>query len=217
MSLLGSFFMVANASAADVMADVSGGSTGLGVHASIPMEQNINIRFGINYMKLTTVMSDTDGDTNVNVTLSTFDALMDWFPLEGGFHISGGLAYNGNKIDTTTILNGLTYKGISYTPIYGKLGQVDGNFKPGNVISPYIGIGWESGRTNTTGWGFTSDLGLLYQGKPHITLDSNGCTADPATCNLVAKGVADEEARLNDEYAGKTIYPVVRVGASYRF
>lgn len=217
MSLFGSFFVTVQIYAADIVPEVSVGTTGLGVHASIPLEKDLHVRFGMNYMQLSTVMKDTDGDTNVNVTLNTIDALVDWFPLQGGFHISGGLVYNGNRIDTTTTLNGLTFKGITYTPFYGKLGEVDGSFKVGNIISPYIGIGWGNAGSQTAGWGFTSDLGLLYQGKPQVTLRNRSCTADPATCALIAKGVADEEARLNDEYAGKTIYPVARAGASYRF
>lgn len=219
MSLVSSFFVAGSVYAADVVGDVSAGTTGLGLHASIPFDTDINLRFGVNQMKLSTVMKDADGDTNVNITLNTLDALLDWFPLESSFHVTGGLVYNGNNIDTVTQLNGLTYKGATYTPNAGsgKLGQVDGSFKVGNIISPYIGIGWGNVLAQTAGWGFASDVGLLFHGKPQISLRSTGCTADPATCTLVAKGVADEEAKLNDEYASKIIYPVARIGVSYKF
>ena len=215
MCVISSLLIAGNSNAGD--ADVSAGSTGLGLHASIPFDTDINLRFGVNYMKLSTIMKDTDADTNVNITLNTLDALVDWFPLKSGFHVTGGLVYNGNKIDTVTQLNGVTYKGSTFSPLSGKLGQVDGNFKVGNIISPYIGIGWGSVRARTTGWGFTSDIGLLFHGKPQVTLKSTGCTADTATCTLVAIKVADEEVRLNDEYSSKIVYPVARVGLSYKF
>jgi len=217
MCVISSLLIAGNSNASDAVADVSAGSTGLGLHASIPFDTDINLRFGVNYMKLSTIMKDTDGDTNVNITLNTLDALVDWFPLESGFHVTGGLVYNGNKIDTVTQLNGVTYKGNTFTPLFGKMGQVDGNFKVGNIISPYIGIGWGNVLAQTTGWGFTSDIGLLFHGKPQVTLKSTGCTADPVTCTVVAIKVADEEARLNDEYSSKIVYPVARVGLSYKF
>jgi len=207
---------VANAA---VTGDASMGTTGLGLHANILLESDVNARVGVNYMKLSTVMQDTDGDTNIEATLNTLDALLDWFPQNNSFHLTGGLVYNQNKLDTVTKLNGVTYKGttiISSLPFGASLGQVNGQFNVGNIISPYIGVGWGNVLTHTSGWGITSDIGLLFHGKPQITLTSNGCSVGPACVALVAK-VADEEARLNDEYASKIVYPVARIGASYKF
>jgi hypothetical protein len=215
--LLSCLLLVRGANAGDLAGDASIGTTGLGLHASILLETDINARLGVNYMKLSTIMQDTDGDTNVDTALNTLDALLDWFPHKNAFHLTGGLVYNGNKIDTVTRLNGVTYKGTTFSlPLGTSLGEVDGKFNVGNIISPYIGIGWGNVLTHTSGWGITSDIGLLFHGKPQITLSSNGCTAGPACVALVAK-VANEETRLNDEYAGKIVYPVARIGASYKF
>jgi len=215
--LLSYLLLVRVANAGDLAGDAGIGTTGLGLHASILLETDINARLGVNYMKLSTIMQDTDGDTHVDTTLNTLDALLDWFPHKNSFHLTGGLVYNGNKIDTVTKLSGVTYKGTTFSlPLGTSLGEVDGKFNVGNIISPYIGIGWGNVLTHTSGWGITSDIGLLFHGKPQITLSSNGCTAGPACVALVAK-VANEEARLNDEYAGKIVYPVARIGASYKF
>ena len=100
---------------------------------------------------------------------------------------------------------------------FGGLGQVDGNFKVGNVISPYIGIGWGNELKQKAGWGFTSDIGLLFHGKPQITLKNTGCAAGPFICDQVASKVAEEEVKINDEYSSKIVYPVARIGASYKF
>ena len=199
-----------------IAGDASLGTTGLGLHANLYLDSNINARVGVNYMKLSTIMHDQDGDTNIEVSLNTLDALLDWFPQQNSFHLTGGLVYNANQIDTVTKLNGASYKGTIYSLPFGTLGDVDGKFNVGNVISPYLGIGWGNVLTHTAGWGLTSDIGLLFHGKPKITLSSNGCTAGPACVALVAK-VAEEEDRLNSEYAGKIVYPVARIGASYKF
>ena len=217
IGLLGHFVVAGSVYATDVVGDASVGSTGLGLHASIPFNKDINVRLGVNYMKLSTIMKDPDGDTDVNVTLNTFDGLLDWFPLESTFHVTGGLVYNGNKIDTVTKLNGVTFEGSTFAALPGQLGQVNGNFKVGNIISPYIGIGWGNVLKQKAGWGFTSDVGLLFHGKPQISLNNTGCTAGPVICAEVAKKVAEEEVKLNDEYARKIVYPVARVGVSYKF
>ncbi len=210
-------FVIPAVHADNLAGDASLGTTGIGLHANIYLDSDINARVGVNYMKLSTILHDQDGDTNVETTLNTLDALFDWFPQQDSFHLTGGLVYNANKIDTVTKLNGVTYKGTTYPlPSGTSLGEVDGKFNVGNLISPYLGIGWGNVLTHTTGWGLTSDIGLLFHGKPQVTLNSNGCTAGPACIAVVAK-VADEEARLNSEYAGKIVYPVARIGASYKF
>ena len=217
MGLISSLFVVSGAHASGEAVNASVGSTGLGLHASIPLKKDINVRLGVNYMKLSTVMKDPDGDTDVDVTLNTFDALLDWFPQQSSFRVTGGLVYNGNKIDTVTKLTGVTFEGSTFSAQPGQLGQVDGNIKGGNVISPYIGIGWGNALKQTPGWGFTSDIGLLFHGKPQITLNNTGCTAGPVICAAVASKVAEEQVKLNDQYSSKIVYPVARIGASYKF
>jgi hypothetical protein len=202
--------------AADFGAALSVGSAGLGLHASVPL-QEVNIRFGVNYFKGSTVLKDPNGDTSIDITLNTFEALLDWFPTGSEFHLTGGLAYNGNKLDTITKINGVTYEGTVFNPSFGSLGQVDGRFNVGNTLSPYIGIGWGNELKQNVGWHFSSELGLLFHGKPKISLQSSACTADFITCSLVAQKVADEEVKVNEEYANKIVYPVARVGVSYLF
>ena len=218
MGLISSLFVVAGAHAEGVAVNASVGSTGLGLHASLPLKTNINLRLGVNYMKLSTVMKDPDGDTNVDVTLNTFDALLDWFPQESTFRVTGGLVYNGNKIDTVTKLQGATFNGTTFNIIGGgSLGQVDGNIKGSNVINPYIGIGWGNAVTQPAGWGFTSDIGLLFHGTPQATLINTGCTAGPFICGQVASKVKEEEDKLNAKLSNMIAFPVVRIGASYKF
>jgi hypothetical protein len=66
--LLICLLLVRGANAGDLAGDAGIGTTGLGLHASILLETDINARLGVNYMKLSTIMQDTDGDTNVDTT-----------------------------------------------------------------------------------------------------------------------------------------------------
>ena len=115
-ALLSCVVLTGNARAAEVVADASAGSTGLGLHASIQLTRDINFRLGGNYLKPSSIKTNIDGDTNVDVTLRTFDALLDWYPQDNSFHLSAGLVYNGNKISTQTRLSGSTYKGTLFAP-----------------------------------------------------------------------------------------------------
>lgn len=215
---LGALFSISGGThAAAIGVEVSAGSTGLGLHASLPLKKELNFRFGFNALSLATVLKDPNGDTSINISLKTLDALLDWFPLNNAFQLTAGLVYNGNKIDTVTNINGVTYKGTVFNPTFGNLGQVDGNFKVSNVISPYLGIGWRSNLNHEAGWSFASEFGLLFHGKPKISLQSTGCTADFVSCTLVAQKVAEEEVKINDEYSDKIVFPVARIAVNYSF
>ncbi len=46
---------------------------------------------------------------------------------------------------------------------------------------------------------------------------TSGCTAPALVCTQIASDVAAENAKLADEVKDFKLYPVVRVGVSYRF
>jgi hypothetical protein len=77
------------------------GTTGVGVHLSVPLAQQLNARFGVNYFDYSFNSSTNDVNYDAKARLRTFDALLDWFPFDSGFRLSGGVVYNGNKIDAT--------------------------------------------------------------------------------------------------------------------
>ena len=213
LALLAGFSCAANAT--DVGVSVTAGSTGLGLHASYPVMPKLNARVGVNYLNYNYDGSTSEADYKFNMKLTTVDMLADYFPMDNGFRMTGGLVYNGNKIDasmkakngTEYVLNGTTYSAAQAGSINGSV-----DFKK---IAPYLGIGWGNAVKNA-GWGFSADLGVMFQGSPNANLTNTGCQA-PVNCTQLASDIAVEKVKLNDKINSYNAYPVLRIGASYRF
>ncbi|GAA4033280.1 hypothetical protein [Actimicrobium antarcticum] len=207
----------AAALATDLALTADLGTTGLGLHVSTPLRQNLNARVGFNYLNYSYNGSTSDLSYDFKLKLNTFDALLDYFPGDSDFRLTGGLVYNNNKIDAigkptatgTYTINGTTYSAAS-------AGQLDGKIDF-RKVAPYLGIGWGNPVRKDTGWGFSADAGILFQGTPGSSLTNSGCTATPALCSQLATDVDAENIKLHDKVNDLKLYPVLRIGASYRF
>lgn len=204
------------AQAAGVGATAELGTTGIGAHIVVPVSEQWNARFGVNALDYNYSTTANLTDYDFKLRMQTFDALLDYYPAAGSFRVTGGLAYNNNKIDGTAkpsaggtyTFNGTTYSAAS-------AGSVNGTVDF-NKAAPYLGIGWGNAVAKNKGWGFTADVGVLFQGSPRTTLTNSGCTAGPA-CAALASDLAAETAKVNDKASNFKYLPVVRVGITYRF
>lgn len=192
------------------------GSTGFGAHVSVPIQPNLNLRFGANAAKYSTTRNTDDVNYDIKLNLKTVDALLDYFPGNSTFRISAGAVYNNNKFDSHAkpagsgvyTLNNVTYSAASAGTIDGAI-----SFRK---MAPYLGIGWGNAAT-AAGWGFVSDLGVLFQGAPESNLSNRDCTAFSVICTQLLNDVAAENLKLKEEMKNFKFYPVLRVGVSYRF
>ena len=195
------------------------GTLGVGAELTIPISKRFNGRLGFNSYKYSkTIDSDLniqgsatkveyDGDIDLNTAM----ALLDWHPFAGTFRVTAGYVFNNNSVDAESKL-----------PV-GSDVQVGDNFytiQAGDSLTgaidftsgPYLGLGW--GNAGTKGWGFSADLGVLYQGEPDVTLTAGG--------NLAAiPGIQDDlrkqEATAEDDLSSFKYYPVASIGVSYGF
>jgi hypothetical protein len=204
--------------AANVGASVAVGTTGLGFHMTLPATANVNARIGANYLGRSYLESTAQVDYDLKMTLNTVEALLDWHPLENGFRVTGGLAYNGNKINATGksnvagsyIIQGRTYTAANAGTINGSI-----DFKK---IAPYVGIGWGNAiAKEKEGWSAFADVGGLIQGSANTSLTNSGCTAPAPICTQLAADIAAEKQALNDKANKFKVYPVLRIGLSYKF
>lgn len=191
------------------------GTTGLGLHVSVPLQPKLNVRLGANYLSHSRDESIDDLHYDAKLKLRTFDALLDYFPTNGAFRVSAGAVYNGNEANlaaepaaNTYTLNGRVYDATSVGAINGKI-----DFRK---MAPYLGIGWGNAAKDK-GWGFSADLGALFQGSPRTSLTNTGCTAGTAICNQLATDLAAENIDLADDVDKLKAYPVLRVGVHYKF
>ncbi|MEO7496768.1 MAG: hypothetical protein ABIT83_01545 [Massilia sp.] len=201
---------------AEVGVTVGLGTTGLGAHLSIPVQPNLNTRVGINAAHYNFADKSGSVDYDYKFKLQTVDVLADWFPMDGGFRVTGGLVYNGNKFEAhgkPAAGGGYEVNGTNYA---SGAGSINGGIEF-RKAAPYLGIGWGNAVAKDSGWGFSSDLGVLFQGSPKNTLTNTGCTLTSAVCAKLATDLAAERKNFDDDSSSFKYYPVLRVGASYKF
>ena len=217
IALFAALSLQASAQAADVGLTVGGGTSGFAVHLSTPLSESFNARVGYNGLNLS--LEDTENDVNYDakLKLATFEALVDYFPMQGAFRLTAGLVHNGNKLEGngrpagngTYIVNGNTYDGSTFGSLNATL-----EFRK---VAPYLGIGFGNAVAKDKGWGFSSDFGVLFQGTPKTSVTNKGCTASAPVCTQIATDMRAENESLRDEMKDLKFEPIVRFGVSYKF
>jgi hypothetical protein len=200
-----------------VSADI--GTTGVGAYLVVPMETTINGRFGLHTLSRSKNQHAGDIDYDTKATLRTADILFDWFALEGSpFRLTAGVIYNGNKLEAKAqpasggsyTINGKTYTAAD-------VGTLDGLIEFRRA-APYFGVGWGNPlAVSRKKWHLVGDLGVFVQGPPKVKLVSLGCTTSQTVCRALAEDVAAERTRFEEDIDFVKIYPVLRIGAAYRF
>jgi hypothetical protein len=215
VSILLALAAAGTAQAREIATTVDLGTTGLGLHLSTPLAAQLNARVGLNVANYSYDGNTSDMDYDFKLKLKTVDALLDYHPFDGTFRVTGGVVYNGNKIDARARPSGGSYtvNGRSYdASLVGDLsGKID--FRK---AAPYLGIGWGN-VLKEQGWSVGADLGIMFQGAPKTRLASNDCRAPALLCTQLATDVAAENLDLADDAKDFKFYPVLRVGVSYRF
>lgn len=214
---LGALLFTPAAQADAVGVSLGGGTAGVGLHLSVPLASSVNARLGLNYMRYNLDIDSDDIEYRMKLKFQSFDALVDWFPFEGSFRVTGGLMYNNNKFtgygrpnsNGTYTINGNTYSAAT-------VGQIDGQIDF-RRMAPYLGVGWDTGRAAAKGWGFTADVGMMFQGRPRSSLSHSNCTAAAPVCQQLARDIDAENASFGDDASSYRIFPILRAGAIYRF
>lgn len=221
--LAATLFLSHFAAAAQIGVSAQFGTTGVGAQLHTPLAPHFSGRLGANVFSYD--YSSTTANTNYDaeVRLRTIDALVDWHPMAGSFRVTSGLIFNNNKVNLNGRPSGsgsFTFNGVTYR--VSDIGNVEGDIRFRRV-APYLGIGWgTAGTGEKPGWSFTSDVGIMFQGKPRANLRSSGCDfgqgpAGNSICSQLSNDLRDENARLEDEIDQYRYYPVLRLGANYRF
>jgi len=197
------------------------GTLGLGIDYSIPVDNDFSVRFNLNgatYSEDDITVDNIDYSGELN--LFTVGALLDYYPYEENtFRLTGGAYYNGNNFKGSsrpTIYRDIKIGENSYNAnVIAKL-DADLDFNP---ISPYIGIGWGNKTTVQKGWGFSLDIGVLYQGEAEVNLtpDINPLLRGTFVETEINRNIEKESKQIIEDIQGYTFYPVIMMGASYKF
>ena len=182
------------------------GTPGIGFEAIKSINSKFNARVGYNFFDFT-YSSDLEGkDVKYEATLelSTIAAIVDWYPGEGGFHLSGGAVINNNKgklhvIPTETVTAG------SRTYSLETIGYVDGN-ATFDKMAPYVGLGWGNPLAVDKRFGFMFDMGMIYQNSLHLTMDGHGMIA----------GTAEQAPDIEEKLEGVKVLAFISIGLTFQ-
>jgi hypothetical protein len=208
------------ARAADTGAGLRIGTLGAGVDFDIALIDRVNLRVGYSAYNIHRNVEQTDVTYDGKVKLSNPAVTLDWFPLEdSGFRASLGAVGSGTRVDATGMPNSsaqYVINGVTYTA--AQLTSLNGRFRFGNTVSPYMGIGWGNPVKSSQKLTFLFDVGVVYGGTPDVTLNANCASTVPTTiCSQLAQDIEAERQKLVDQLTTIKWYPVISLGMGYRF
>ena len=201
------------ADSGDIGVAVKGSTLGLGGEVTVGISPSINARAGCSGFHYNGHTTQSDIKYNYKLDLESFPVLLDWYPFDSGFRLSSGVVINNNNVTATgTSQTSYNIGGTPYSP--AELGSLSGKvgFKH---VAPYAGIGWGNAVGEDSGLSITVDLGIMFQGRPDVSLTAEGGTlvnTTPFKTNL-ANEINDVKNKIND----LKYYPVISLGLAYKF
>jgi len=185
------------------------GSLGFGGDLTINILDDLNARVGVGLFGLDLDGEISDIDYDFELDLLTYPIMLDWYPFQNDFHLSGGVIINETEVgldakydgDTTINIGGTDYTASAVGTLSGDLSW--------DRVAPYIGIGWGNAFGQNRRWGFMTDLGVAYTGSPEVALAATGIVA--------SDDLASEEQQLEDDIEDYRFYPVFTLCLYFRF
>jgi len=201
---------------------------GAGFDVAVPISSRANVRGGFSALDYSRDFLDNGVTYKGTLNLRSVNALLDFFPLGGGFHLSPGLLlYNGNQITAnanvpvgqTFTLNNVSYRSSTSDPLVGT-GKLTLN-----KVAPMVMIGWGNLVPRTKHFSASVEVGAVFQGTPQTTLTFTGSACDPSGLNCrniasdptIQSNIQAQQKKISDDAKILQYYPVVSFGFGYRF
>lgn len=191
------------------------GTLGIGVDVAKSITPQFNGRLGFNFGNVNFNRTDSGINYDSQLKLSSVQLFGDYYPFRSsGFRLTGGLVAQNNRFSVTSKPNNngsYTIDGTQYQA--SNVGTLSGEYKYGNSIAPYLGIG--IGKSANEGLGFNADLGVMFTGSPQVTLNASNLAFNT---NPITRNQLDNQVRQTEnDLRGFNVYPVLSVGLSYGF
>lgn len=195
---------------------LSVGSPGVGVTLGRSVNGHFGARVSGNFFEYRDDFREADVTYDAALKLRSLQALLDFHPFRSAFRLSAGVVLNDNRVEGTALptagtlaINGRRYasEDVGTLTARGDIGE--------RKIASYAGLGF--GRTTgRSKMFFMLDLGVIFQGTPHVGLSATGPIAsDAGFQNDLAAEVIDVNRDLDEPYF--QYYPVVAIGLGFRF
>jgi len=194
------------------------GTTGAGLEVGSAISSHLGLRVNLLGGSISHDLTESGIRYDGKFKLSNGSLLLDLHPFAGSFRISGGIAYNNNRIDATATPESgvIEIYGVQYPS--GQVGTLDAAVRFERT-APYVGLGWGARPSGSSGLFFSIDLGAYFS-KPTATLTGTCGPAllqDAGLCARLQANIRAEQAQLQQDLEGLDAYPVVSLGIGYRF
>lgn len=164
---------------------------------------------------------------------SHYALLVDFYPFESGWRLTGGIMWGNLELnaaikgDIAEIPSERFYFYINGDHYYYNGNRFRGNAAiDWNFYGPYLGTGFDIGLI--CGFRFFMDIGAVVTNRPaHLSLDipheqlyiydTDTATWSPVTVPKLDSDVATAERDANHKLSDLRVYPIVKLGVSYRF
>ncbi len=197
------------------------GTTGVGLEGIYHINEQFGIRVGASGLAINSKFDDSSLKyvTGRNIQIKgqvrvlNIPVVCDWHPWESGLRISAGLSYNGNQVSAKFNPTGsMIIENNTYTK--EEVGSTKATIKFGNSIAPIITIGYDGSITSDTGLSFNCEFGIIYAGKPKISIKNTGTNTSK---ELISDLERDYNKAINRVSKVIKLYPVINIGVQYKF
>jgi hypothetical protein len=185
------------------------GTTGLELGLAQPVAASVVARIDINALDITHSFTTSDIDYDAKLKMSNVGAYIDYFVV-GGVRLTGGALIGSRKVHGTARSMGSTIKinGVTYPVDATDTLDFDAKFP---TVTPYLGVGF--GHDDATpGFHVYADAGVAY-GRPKVQLSPSASLA----AKVNPADLASEQSSVQDKANDLRTYPVLKLGAIYRF
>jgi len=222
--LTATFFLfgagTASAGPGDLNIAIRGGTLGGGGEVTTGLGENIDARFGVNYLRFSFHSTISNIDYEMEPEFKNGSLLLDWYPFSGAFKITGGIFLNNNEISVTgTARSEMLPAELSPLAPLADSVTINGTVEF-NTLAPYAGIGWNSNSEQEQGWGVAFEMGVLFQGSPKVNelyIIGPEAFADYSSRPEIVAALELERKAIEDDLDKFQYYPVATLMLNYTF
>lgn len=185
---------------------------GLNLEGTYRFDPNFRARGALMGLPGYDELSDTfeeDGTTYAyDATVASFAALIDYYPSETGFRVSGGLMFNQTDASATAELSGQnTFTLDDGTEFSTGTANLEIEFE--KTVSPMVSAGYDYNFGQD--WVLSGEVGAIFTG---------GVSLDATSTNAQLQAEIDEDSdiqELRDDLDDVSFLPYLSVTVGYRF
>lgn len=192
------------------------GTEGIGAGVAHHFSDKHAVRFEGNYASFGYNLDYNDNEYDTTLEPGNVGVFYDYYPetFHSTFRVSAGLAVLFTEASGDVKGGTINLDGNNYVIPAGE--SVSLSIEP-QVVAPYLGVGWGRPMTRDGKVSFFADLGVYVTSYDATLRATPGMLAAIGAPGVAEDTLRREEANINDELDNNWVYPVAKMGISWRF